>query len=38
MPAPHVIYSDGDPYVFDPDSGEWIELHHNQPDHHGTHA
>lgn len=33
-----VLYSDGDPYVFDADSGEWVEIHHQQPTHEGNHA
>jgi hypothetical protein len=38
MNATNVLYCDGDPYVFDHDSGEWIEVHHNEPSHDGMHA
>lgn len=32
------IYISGDPYEFDPDSGEWIERHHVMPSHTGSHG
>lgn len=32
------LYVDGDPYILDPDSGEWIEQHHTLPTHQAAHA
>lgn len=37
-PAAPVTFVNGDPYVFDHASGEYVEQHHTIPSHAGSHT